>query len=341
MTSRVYATCFDHRYLPRGLALIESLRRHGCNDPVFVLCFNQLAMDAMRKLALDNVRLVDFAELEAVYPGLAAARENRATIEYYYTCTPAITEYALLQTPEASAVAYLDADLWFFDDPELVFGLMGEAPVAIIPHNFAPSRKSAERFGIYNVGWVGFARSSEGLNCLAWWHERCAEWCYGRIDGDRFADQGYLNHFAQVAAGTRILTHKGVNTAPWNIDNYQVSSRDGRVWLDGDPLIFFHFHGVDRHLGIFYFDNHRLYGAQYNAIIRNHLYRPYIAALLGKEALARQILPQAGQGRVDLRGSRFLGLDLKNLRRKAMRLAFEIMDLAQGRPILVWNGQAR
>jgi len=339
LSSRVYCTCFDHRYLPRGLALIESLRHNGVVDDIFVLCFDGAAFDAMTRLAVPGVKLVTVAALEVAYPDLTQARANRSLIEFYYTCTPAITEFAFMQTPEAQHTTYLDADLWFFANPDLVFAEIGDGATAIIPHNFAKKKKARERFGIFNVGWVTFARSEEGLRCLAWWRDRCIEWCYGRIDGKRFADQGYLGQFAEIAPSTKVIGHKGCNTAPWNIGNYRVRKRETGVFLDDDPLIFFHFHGVDRDFRFFYFDSHRLYGAPHSAVIRNDIYRPYITRLLDKEALARAVLPEAGAGRVKLRGNNILGLDLKNMRRRAMRLAFEVADLASGRPILAWNGQ--
>jgi hypothetical protein len=326
--------------MPRGLALIESLRQNGADDDIFVLCFNDITFDAMTQLALSGVKLVTVSALEAVYPSLTQARAKRSLIEFYYTCTPAIAEYALLQTPEARHTTYLDADLWFFANPELVFAEIGDAATAIIPHNFANKQEVRERFGIYNVGWVTFARSEEGLRCLAWWRDRCIEWCYGRIEGKRFADQGYLSQFVEVAPSTRVIRHKGCNTAPWNVGNYKVRKRDTGIFLDEDPLIFFHFHGVDRDFRCFYFDSHRLYGAPHTALMRNHIYRPYVAELLHKEGVARPMLPLAGFGRVKLRGNSIFGLDLKNMRRRAMRVVHEVADLASGRPILVWNGRA-
>jgi len=340
MTRRVYCTCFDHRYLPRGLALIDSLRRHGADDTIFVLCLNDLCFQAMTALAIPGVSLVQIQDLENTFPGLSDAKATRTTIEFYYTCSPAITEFALNNAPDAQSVAYLDADLWFFDSPDAVYAEIGDASTAIIPHNFAKHRKKREKFGVYNVGWVSFARSEEGMRCLRWWRESCVRWCYGRVEGDLFADQGYLSQFASIAPGTKVLRQKGANTAPWNIGNYRVSRRGDRVYVDDDPLVFFHFHGVDRDFGIFYFDNHRLYGAPHTISIRNDIYRPYIADLLKMEVLARSVLPEAGASRVALRGSSFLGIDLKNLRRQTQRKVFEVLDLASGRPILTWNDRA-
>src|ERR1700722_721748 len=87
---RVICTLFDHHYLARGLCLINSLRKTGCDHEIWVLCLSEICRRAMERLALNGVRLVTPAELEAQIPGLAAARENRSTVEYYFTCVPAL-----------------------------------------------------------------------------------------------------------------------------------------------------------------------------------------------------------------------------------------------------------
>jgi hypothetical protein len=49
--------------------------------------------------------------------------------------------------------------------------------------------------------------------------------------------------------------------------------------VDDEPLVFFHFHGMKRRLGLFQIQ-HREYGAPVTWLMRNRLYRPYIAKLL-------------------------------------------------------------
>jgi hypothetical protein len=234
-------------------------------------------------------------------------------------------------------VVYLDADLWFFDSPDRVFHVIGDAPVAIIPHNFPPRLQALERFGRFNVGWVSFRRTEEGMHCLEWWRDRCLEWCFGKPEGDRCGDQGYLNKFSEIAPNTRIITHKGCNTAPWNIENYRVTERGGRIFVDEDPLLFFHFHGVHRAFGVFYFNGHRRYGAPLSRLMRSRLYRPYVAALDANERALRKILPDLDSTGVKLRGKTILGIDVRNLRRSAVALFYQIADLAAGRPIFAWH----
>jgi hypothetical protein len=43
-----------------------------------------------------------------------------------------------------------------------------------------------------------------------------------------------------------VIELKGANLAMWNVARYQLSIQEGRVLVDNEPLIFFHFHGLRR-----------------------------------------------------------------------------------------------
>ena len=335
MSKRIFCTYFDHRYLSRGLALIASLRAHGSQDEVWVLCMTEECHRVLSILKPAGVRLVRPADLEEAYDGLTAAKANRSTIEYYFTLTPSIVRYVFDQDAQAGIVAYLDADLFFFDAVDKAFAEVGDAPAAIIPHNFSKRMREQERFGTYNVGWVSFNRSEEGQRVLHWWQARCTEWCYDYVDdeNDRFADQRYLQRFATIAPGTKVIRHPGMNTAPWNIENYRLEEKDGKVLVDGAPLIFFHFHGVKKRFGVFYFDQHRLFGAPHSALIRNAIYRPYIKVLDEASQTVDKLTVEPKPSRLP-RSLQFNRI-VKDISVTAMHTA----DLIQGRPIIVWGSK--
>ena len=249
---------------------------------------------------------------------------------------------AMTHAPDAEWVTFLDSDLWFFDSPDRVFDAIGEAPVAIVPHRFSPRLKGLEKFGVYNVGWVTFRRNEEGVRCLEGWRTKCIEWCHGWVDGDRYADQRYLDHFCHIAPHTKVLDHKGCNLAPWNIENCSILLRGGTVWVDDHPLLFFHFHGIKRSLRVLFFDNHRYYGAQHTRVIRNDIYRPYVQSFLDAEKLISQshvnvaaspITPPGGRG--------ILGIDVMQSVRTLRRGAYQLVDLVQGWPIVASGDRAR
>ena len=116
--------------------------------------------------------------------------------------------------------------------------------IGITEHRYAPGSRKYSAAGIYNVGWVSFRRNADAFSCLNWWRERCLEWCYDRLEADRFADQKYLDDWPSRFRGVRVLEHKGINLAPWNLANYTITARKGELWVDDEPLVLFHFHGL-------------------------------------------------------------------------------------------------
>jgi hypothetical protein len=335
-SGRAFCTYFDHRYLPRALTLFESLRQHGSRDEIWALCMTETCAELLTRLKPEGVHELRLSDLEEASPSLLSARSTRSTIEFYFTCTPLLIQFVFAQSPLVETVTYLDADIYFFGPPEDVFAEIGAAPVAIIPHNYPPRLKRLERFGIYNVGWVSFARGEEAQACLRWWAESCLAWCYDYVDADgRFADQGYLNWFPEKAPHLAILRHPGMNLAPWNVANSRIEGSEGRVTVDGRPLLFFHFHGVRRRLKSFYFSSHRVYHAPLGRILRNAVYRPYIAEVIKWEAAVNATRSPDSGANVLQRGSVRPKMGMRDRLKTMARLGFTVLDLLQGKAILV------
>jgi hypothetical protein len=276
---RYFCTYFDSNYLPRALALYHSLRRQCPHFTLWALCMDQGAHQALAAMALPGIELIALEEFERGDEELCAAKGNRSRVEYYFTCTPSLALYVLRANPEVELITYLDADLFFFADPEPLFQELGDASVGIIAHRFPPAMRDGERFGVYNVGYLSFRRDAQGLACLGWWRERCNEWCYDRVEEGRFADQKYLDDWPERFPGTVVLAHPGANVAPWNITGGKLDITGSHITVDGAPLIFYHFHGL-RQAGPWLYDpNLDEYGVQASHTLIERVYMPYIREL--------------------------------------------------------------
>jgi hypothetical protein len=333
MAKRVYCTYFDHNYLSRGLALYHSLQGHSSSSRLWVLCLSEACYRILTELDLPDLiprRLVDF---EAADPEVAATRPDRSVIEYYFTCSPAWTLYVLNSEPDAEWVTYLDSDLFFFASPEPIYAEMNNAAFGIIPHRFTKRLVAQRRFGIYNVGWVSVRRCDEGVAALRWWRQRCIEWCHDFVDGDRFADQRYLDRLPGLFPNVHVIQHLGANLAPWNFADLPMEWRDETVLVEWRyPLLFFHFQGVKR-VGRYYFNSHRVFHAPFPDLVRRRIYEPYIVALAAAELEASSHL-EAEQIETIRKPAVGTRLDhVSNVFRKARALAFRGIDVATGRTI--------
>lgn len=274
-----FCTYFDQHYLSRGLALYHSLQKHCPAFQLWVLCMDNTSHQILSRLNLPHMKLIALEELEIADQELLSTKTTRSKIEYYFTCTPALSHYLFNTYPDVELLTYLDADLSFFQDPAPLFQEIGSHSVAIIAHRFPEYLRHLEIHGIYNVGWISFRRDPDGLACLQSWREQCLEWCYDYVEGDRFADQKYLDAWPTRFNNVIVLQHKGANVAPWNMMNYSFRVELGAVWVDEHPLIFFHFHGLRRVTNWLYNLRFSSYNVCPSPVVISHLYDPYIKTI--------------------------------------------------------------
>jgi len=274
-----FCTYFDSGYLIKGLALYRSLVRHATPFRLWVLCFDDLTYETLQILNLPELVPISLKDFEAGDEELLQAKANRSPIEYYFTCTPSLPLYILRNYPEVDLITYLDADLFFFSEPYPIYEELGNNSILIIEHRYPRNIQSREKYGIYNVGFLSFRRDDNGLTCLHWWRERCLEWCYDRLEDGRFADQKYLDGWPDRFPGVVVLQHKGANLAPWNVANYSMIIKNGRVLIDSQTLVFFHFHGL-RQISRFLYDPYLAkYEVRSNSLLKQHIYKTYIREL--------------------------------------------------------------
>jgi hypothetical protein len=316
--SRIYCTYFDSGYLARGLTLIDSLRENKDHSPVVVLALDSETYEYFEQFPVSGVTCEKIDALEAFEPRLIETKSSRSRMEYYFTCTPILIRYVMekLASPGSTAI-YLDADLFFFNDPSIVLTELAVNDVGIISHKYQPRlRKKLSKYGTYNVGWLGFRDSTSGRAVLDWYRERTLEWCFDKPEDGKYADQGYLDWFPEFT-GVTVLTSPGFNLAPWNSANYRVITHDRQVFVNESPLVFFHFHGL-RRVKSWFVTSQLVYSAPASRNLMNLVYRPYVSLLNRNEQLVSRRLQ--ARIRIKPRGRGLRGW-LGRTRKQAVNLA--------------------
>ena len=323
-----YCTYFDSGYLSRGLALIESLRAGGDDSPVWIMTLDEAAHDYLADAAIPGVHLLTVADLETAVPQLAPLKSQRSRMEYYFTTTPLLVHWVMDKYPDATtAVAYLDADLFYFADPSLVFDAMGDGSVGIIEHRYPPRlAKRLAKYGRFNVGWVGFRADAPGRACLDWWAQATLAWCRDTPEDGKYADQGYLDSFPELFDSVRILGSAGLDLAPWNTSRHTITAVGERVLADGDPLVFFHFHGL-RRVRDWWVTSQLVYGAPMGRVLRERVYARYadrLTALDQVVSASRFISSRAVAAR---------GTGLRGMLFRAQKTALNVLSIATGNAV--------
>lgn len=274
-----YCTLFDRNYITRGIALHSSLLRHRKDFRIVILCLDEITHELLGKLDLPGVVLVSLPSLEAFDPELLRAKQNRTTVEYYFTCKPVLMRFIVEKYKDASRITYLDSDLFYFSDPSLLESEYSDAAVALTPHRFPPRLSERNQFGRFNAGWVSAGCADEGRRFIDWWRARCLEWCLLEVQEDRFGDQKYLNQVPDLFSRVIVLENPGANLAPWNLDGRHVQRSAQGVVVDGEPLVFFHFHGIRKVLWKLYDSGLLEYGLTLTPELLTNIFRPYVESI--------------------------------------------------------------
>jgi hypothetical protein len=70
-----------------------------------------------------------------------------------------------------------------------------------------------------------------------------------------------------------------VNLAPWNLSNYSIIEKAGRIMVNDEALIFFHFHGFKQLSGSVYDTNLGRFGCKPSKVVRQEIFGAYISQL--------------------------------------------------------------
>jgi len=228
-----YCTLFDSNYLTRGLAMYESLKIHSDRFHLYIFAFDDRSHKLLKKLNLEFVTVISLKEFED--EGLLKVKDDRSAGEYCWTCTPSTIKYCI-ENYNLDACTYLDADLYFFSNPAILIGEMGEKSTLITEHRYTTQYDQSDTSGIYCVQFMTFKNNENGMKALNWWRESCNEWCYARSEDGKFGDQKYLDDWTTRFKGVHVLQNLGGGVAPWNVQQYDLSNDKNF------NLIFYHFH---------------------------------------------------------------------------------------------------
>ncbi|MBE2213865.1 MAG: hypothetical protein IAE82_08340 [Opitutaceae bacterium] len=244
-TMRHYCTYFDSGFLIQGVALWHSLQRHDPGSVLWVLALDEEAALALERIGSATLRVARLSDLEAADQELAAVKTGRSRAEYIFTLSPCLPRWLLRTHSALERIVYLDADVLLWGPPDRIYPgqCCPGAHVVITAHRFPSWAGYLEQHGRFNVGVQVFANTPEAHAVLDDWRSRCLEWCYDRLEGDRYADQKYLDAWPErFGPVVGVLEDPGVNLAPWNWMAHQCEvDMDGEVRVDGRPLVLFHF----------------------------------------------------------------------------------------------------
>jgi hypothetical protein len=231
--TRTYCTILSSNYLPKALALAESLRRHEDGAILRVLLIDVADDDQLPEFS--GVACLSTASLGLSRRSVRELVMSYDLVEFATAVKPLLLQRLLV---DAEQVAYLDPDTYLTAPMvELPGALEASAGgILLTPHFLL--------VGVNNLGFCAVDRRA--LPALDWWWSHLSTEClYDPLAG-LFVDQKWMDigssHF-QAAS----FRHAGYNVSVANLWERPLELDDAgyRIASTGERLRLFHFHAFD------------------------------------------------------------------------------------------------
>jgi hypothetical protein len=248
VTSRTFCTILSTNYLPKALALGESLRRHEDGARLEILFIDHAEDETLPHL--DGVDCLSTACLGLPRETVMELAMCYDLVEFATAIKPLLFKRLL---EHAGEVYYLDPDTFVVSpmvelSPALAASTGG---ILLTPHFLWPPSGDAEisdahmlLVGINNLGFAGFDRRAGAL--LDWWWGHLRTEClYDPLAG-LFVDQKWMDIGATLfQAGS--LRHSGYNVGVANLSERPLAVDEGgyAIASTGERLRLYHFHAFD------------------------------------------------------------------------------------------------
>ena len=228
------------------IALYKSIQAYCKVFHIYVLCMDDDTFRILNEARLNNVILTKLSDLEN--ENILEIKSSRQIEEYCWTMKSVFLTHILEQNEFIDRITYLDADLYFHDNPEHIFEGSENCSVLLSEHDFNKNIKDIEEsVGKFNAGIISFKNNKNGRKSLNWWKEQCLKWCFNTTVTGQFGDQKYLNEMIELFKEVCIINVPGVNIAPWNDEKYEYKMVNEKLFINDNPLILYHYCGFRVH----------------------------------------------------------------------------------------------
>lgn len=247
MSTPGFCTILARNYLPKALALADSVRTHHGDTPLTIFLIDATEHSVLP--AVDGVRWMHPGDLDLGEDTVRELLMSYDLVEFATAVKPLILKKLLREYPQ---VAYLDPDT-FVTAPldEVGPALEAGSGIVLTPHYLLPP-PSGMRFsdshllhvGVYNLGFCAVSRAAHEF--LDWWWGHLRTECLHDPTAGLFVDQKWMD-IGSVLFNALALRHFGYNVGIGNLHERAIE-RDGqgyRIAGTGDALRLFHFHAFD------------------------------------------------------------------------------------------------
>jgi hypothetical protein len=255
-------TICSNNYLYKAQVLAESIKKID-NIPVYLFLVDNKE-ETIGYADLYFTKVIWLNELNI--PNLQWMMENYSLVEFNTAIKPFAFKY-ILENSDATYVYYFDPDIKLYQSLSEFSKFWEDKSILLTPHILSPLPYDKHfpgenlflNHGIYNLGFLALKRGDTTNHLLTWWAERLLTKCIIDLKEGFFVDQIWFNLVPLFFKSTMVIEHYGCNMAYWNLHERTLTLKMNEYIVNNEqPLIFYHFSGVDATLSqIVSIDNYR------------------------------------------------------------------------------------
>ncbi|MDJ0533613.1 MAG: hypothetical protein QNJ70_14190 [Xenococcaceae cyanobacterium MO_207.B15] len=245
---RAIVTICSSNYFPYARILFHSLQKYHPEASLF-LCLADTPNSEI-DLGIEGVEVIPAEKLGiSNFPDFAF----RYDIMEFNTAVKPFVMKLLIEERNFEQVVYLDPDIELFAPLTPIFEAMkAGANFVLTPHITEPAEFKEfpddigiMKAGIYNLGFIALNNSPDAIAFLHWWSRKLRFQCINQQDRGIFVDQKFVDLLPAFHDNVAILRDRTLNVAYWNLDQRKLEQTQQGWIIDGEPLIFFHFSGIE------------------------------------------------------------------------------------------------
>ena len=233
-------------YLAQAKTLYESFRKTNPNWRFIVGIVDKnvsnvdLSFLDCETLFVEDVYIQGFKGMVTTY---SIVELITAVKPYYFT-------HLFNSNLAADKIIYFDPDIMVFQAVTDLEDKLMTNDIILTPHfttpiaygdKFLPTEIHVFQTGVFNLGFLAVKRSVNTFAMLTWWEQKLSKDCIIDLTRGYFVDQLWMTLVPAYFDRVLIDKYPGYNMAHWNLHERTVTKEGETYFVNGVPLIFYHF----------------------------------------------------------------------------------------------------
>lgn len=248
MRDQIPGVCFftivSRNYIHFARTLMNSIAKNYQNaDLVVCLCDEAGDFD----FSEDTFSILNIRSLDNI-PDIDSFIFKYTILELNTAIKPYVFEK--LFGKQYRKVIYFDPDIKVYGPLDEMVSLLDNHNVLLTPHITGllddgknPSELDILRSGTYNLGFIGMRNNHDTRTLVNWWQSKLYDHCVVNLEAGLFVDQKWIDLVPGMFPKVMINRNTGWNIAYWNLNHRNFTKNEDGFFVDGNPLVFFHFSG--------------------------------------------------------------------------------------------------